>query len=157
MPFVVTWMQQQIIILNEINQIKTNTIWHQKYVESKTWHKFFFSFFRAPPMAYGGSQARGLTGATAADLRHNHSNARSEPHLQPTPQLMATLVLSPLSEARGGTHNLMVPSRICFCCTTTGIPTNELINETPTSSQQETKLYLPKGKVVWRDKLGVWD
>ena len=41
-------------------------------------------------MAYGGSQARGLIGAVAAGLHQSHSNARSELHLQPTPQLMAT-------------------------------------------------------------------
>ena len=39
--------------------------------------------------AYGGSQARGLIGATAAGLHHSHT--RSEPHLRPTPQFMATL------------------------------------------------------------------
>ena len=40
---------------------------------------FFFSFllFRATPVAYGGSQARGRIRATAADLRHSHSNARA--------------------------------------------------------------------------------
>ena len=42
-------------------------------------------------MAYGGSQARDQIGAIAAGLRHRHSNARSEPRLQPTPQLMAML------------------------------------------------------------------
>ena len=41
-------------------------------------------------MAYGSSQARGQTGAAAAGLHHTHSNARSEQHLQPTPQLKAT-------------------------------------------------------------------
>ena len=51
---------------------------------------YFFYFFRAAPSAYGGSHARGLVGATAAGLHHVHSNARSEPHLRPTPQLMAT-------------------------------------------------------------------
>ena len=40
-------------------------------------------------MAYGGSQARGPIGATAAGLRHSHSNVISEPSLRPTPQLMA--------------------------------------------------------------------
>ena len=53
---------------------------------------FFFSFlcfFKAAPVATGSSQARGQIGATAAGLLHRHSNARSEPHLQPTPQLMA--------------------------------------------------------------------
>ena len=38
-------------------------------------------------MAHGGSQSRGQIGARATGLHHNHSNARSEPHLQPTPQL----------------------------------------------------------------------
>ena len=49
-----------------------------------------FVFSRAAPTAYGGSQARGRIGAVAAGLRQSHSNARSEPHLQPTSQLTAT-------------------------------------------------------------------
>ena len=40
--------------------------------------------------AYGGSQARGPIGAVATGLRQSHSNAGSEPRLQPTPQLTAT-------------------------------------------------------------------
>jgi len=53
---------------------------------------FFFGFclFRAPPVALGGSQARGPIGAVAAGLHHSHSHARSEPYLWPTPQLRAT-------------------------------------------------------------------
>ena len=51
----------------------------------------FCFFFRATPTAYGGSQARGPIGAVATNLRHSHSNARFEPHLRPTPQLMAML------------------------------------------------------------------
>jgi len=31
-------------------------------------------------------------------------------------------ILNPLSEARDQTRNLMVPSRICFCCATTETP-----------------------------------
>ena len=50
---------------------------------------FFFCFFGATLMAYRSSQARGLIGATAAGLRHNHSNVGSKWRLQPTPQLMA--------------------------------------------------------------------
>ena len=46
--------------------------------------------FKAAPRACGGSQARGLIGAAAAGLHHSHSNAKSEPCLQPTPQLTAT-------------------------------------------------------------------
>ena len=45
----------------------------------------------ATPMAYGGSQARGLIGAVAAGLRHSHSNTGSELCLWPTAQLTATL------------------------------------------------------------------
>ena len=47
-------------------------------------------FFAAAPAAYGSSQARGQIGAVDASLYHSHSNIRSEPHQQPTPQLMAT-------------------------------------------------------------------
>ena len=51
---------------------------------------FFFGLFsRATPAAYGGSQARGQIAPVAAGLHHSHRNARSEPCLRPTPQLMA--------------------------------------------------------------------
>jgi len=49
----------------------------------------FFAFSRAAPVAYGGSQARGPIGAVVTSLHQSHSNARSELHLQPTPQLTA--------------------------------------------------------------------
>ena len=51
----------------------------------------FIYLVRAAPVAYGNSQARGQIGAVDAGLHHSHSNARSKPHLQPTPQLTATL------------------------------------------------------------------
>ena len=41
------------------------------------------------PETYGGSQVRGPIGGAAAGLHHNHSNARSQLGLQPTPQLTA--------------------------------------------------------------------
>ena len=47
-----------------------------------------FCLFRATSVTYRGCQARGQIGAAAAILYHSHSNARSEAHLQPTPQLM---------------------------------------------------------------------
>ena len=52
-----------------------------------------FCPFGYVPAAYGGSQARGQIGTTAAGLHHSHGNARSrsKPHLQPIPQLTATL------------------------------------------------------------------
>ena len=61
-------------------------------------------------MAHGSSQATGQIGATAASLyhSHSHSNARFEPCLQPTPQLMGKGgILNPLSKAKGQTHNLL--------------------------------------------------
>ena len=38
---------------------------------------FFFLLFGAETAAYGSSQARGRIGATAVNLHHSHSNARS--------------------------------------------------------------------------------
>ena len=84
---------------------------------------FFFgllSVFKAAPSAYGGCQARGLIGAVAAGLCQSHT----------TPDLSCDLhrsswrrwILNPLSKARDRPSNPVDPSRICFCCTTAGIP-----------------------------------
>ena len=51
---------------------------------------FSFVFSRAAPASHGSSQARGPIRAVVSGLCHSHSNWRSDPHLQPTPQLMAT-------------------------------------------------------------------
>ena len=51
---------------------------------------FVFCLFRATLAAYGGSQARGRVGPTAAGLHYSHRNTRSKPCLRPTPQLKAT-------------------------------------------------------------------
>ena len=80
---------------------------------------FFFGLYRAAPMAYEGSQARGsnqscspltYTTATATpdlscicDLYHSSQQYR---------------IPNPLSEARDWTLNVMVPSWVCFCCST---------------------------------------
>ena len=71
--------------------------------------------FRAAPVGYGGSQARGLIGTVAAtatpdpscvcDLHHSSRQCR---------------ILNPLIEARDRTWNLMVSSWIRFCCAMTG-------------------------------------
>ena len=55
-------------------------------------------------MAYGGSQAKGQIGATAAGLHHSPSNAISKLHLQPTPQ--PTEMLDPLPTEQGQGSNL---------------------------------------------------
>ena len=51
---------------------------------------YLFIYFLTILAAYGGSQARDRIRATAAGLGHNHSNAGSEQHLRPIPQLTAT-------------------------------------------------------------------
>ena len=74
----------------------------------RLWYIFFFfflSFFLlflwAAPAAYGGSQARGGIGAVATGLRQSHSNAGSEPRLQPTPQLTAMPDHQPTEQGQG--------------------------------------------------------
>ena len=63
----------------------------QNFTRSKNWNNYggvtyvFIWLFRATPSAYGGSQARGRIGATAAGLYHSHSNTGSKPRLEPTP------------------------------------------------------------------------
>ena len=42
LPFTGTWMQLDIIVLNEVRKRKTNTTWYHLYVESKTWHKWIY-------------------------------------------------------------------------------------------------------------------
>ena len=49
----------------------------------KTPKFFFFSLFRAVPLAYADLQTRGQIRATAAGLHHSHSNTASEQHLNP--------------------------------------------------------------------------
>ena len=41
---------------------------------------FFVFFFRVTPMAYGGFQGRGQTGAVVASLHQSHSNNGSPTH-----------------------------------------------------------------------------
>ena len=100
----------------------------KKYKSSSHHLIFFFVFFlclfRATPTAYGGSQARGLielqlpasTRATAmpdpSRIYNLHHSSLQHP------------ILNPLNEARDRTHNIMVPSQICFCSITMGTPSH---------------------------------
>ena len=72
-------------------QVRDFITWAMKHYSTYLFIFLSFVFFRAALVAYGGSQARGLVGATASSLHQSHSNARSEPHLRPTPQFMAAL------------------------------------------------------------------
>ena len=46
------------------------------------------------------------SGAAAASLHHSLRHAGSKPRLRPTPQLTASQIFNPLSEARDGTASL---------------------------------------------------
>ena len=85
-------------------------------------------------MVYGGSQARHQNRATAASLHDSHSNIRSELHLRPTPQLMATPDHLPTEQSQAGikpaTSWFLV--RFVSAATTTGTPTS-FIKEAPPS------------------------
>ena len=59
------------------------------------------SFFRATPVAHGGSQARGWIRAAAASLHHSHSNVGSQPCLRLTPGLTARPDPSPTEQGQG--------------------------------------------------------
>ena len=39
-PFAVTWMNTEILILNKVRKRKTSTVCYQFYAESKIWHKW---------------------------------------------------------------------------------------------------------------------
>jgi len=64
-------------------------------------------------MAYGGSQAKGRIGATAASLCHSHSNADPSQIFDLHHSSRQCQILNLPSEARDLTRNLMVPSQIC--------------------------------------------
>ena len=92
---------------------------------------FFFLLFRAAPAAYGDSQVRGPNRATAAGP-HTTAIAMQDPsHICDLHHsTWQRRVLNPLSEARDGTRNLMVPSQICFrCATTMGIRVSGTLND----------------------------
>ena len=102
-----------------IYSVKRNVL--LKLISSVSFYFFFFFFwlFRATPGAYESSQGRGPIGAAAASLQHSQD-----------PSCICNLhhssrqhwILNLLSEARDQTCNVMVPSWVCFCCTTTGTP-----------------------------------
>ena len=73
---------------------------------------FVFFLFRATLAACRNFWARGGIGAAAMGLCHSHSDARSEPHLQPTPQLTATPDPKPTEWGRGS--NLHPFFLFCF-------------------------------------------
>ena len=65
-----------------------------------------FCLLGATPVAYGGSQARGQIRTIGAGLHQSHSTSGSELHLQPTPQLMATLDPQLTEQGQGSNPHL---------------------------------------------------
>ena len=72
--------------MNFVDFIKNETIpslrniWNWSLSLSLSFSFFFlclFAFSRAAPVAFGGSQARGLIGAVTTSLHDRHSNAGS--------------------------------------------------------------------------------
>ena len=99
---------------------------------------------RTTSTAYGSSQARDRTGATAASLYHSHSNVGSEPSLRPTPlSSRQHRIPNPPREARDRNWILMDASWIHFCCTTMG--TTNLIFFSYFTLSLECKIYSSKG------------
>ena len=41
MPFATTWMDLEIVILSEVRKKKTNTVWHNSYVQSKKVNEWY--------------------------------------------------------------------------------------------------------------------
>ena len=98
---------------------------------------FVFCLFRATLVAYGGSQARSCS-------------------CGPIPQSRQCRILNPLSEVRGGTCNLMVPSWIHFRCATMGTPRTVVLTLNMMGNQcrilrrrTENKLQGGKGRRKW--------
>ena len=67
-------------------------------------------------------EARGRIGATAASLPQPQQGKDLSQVCDLHHSSRQQRILNPLSEARDGTLNLMVPSRISCCCATSGTP-----------------------------------
>ena len=100
-PYIETYFQQSLLI--------------QLFI-----YLLFFCLCRVAAMAYGDSQARGLIGATAANLCQSHRMPDQSHVCNLHHSSRQCWILNPLSEARDRTCNLTVPSQICFCCAMTG-------------------------------------
>ena len=97
------WTSSTAVVINWNNMEEwcSTLMGHSNAILLQIFFFIFFFLFMATSAAYGGSQARGPVGATAASLYHSHSNARSKPHLRTTPQLMATLDPQPTERSQG--------------------------------------------------------
>ena len=81
--------------------------------------------FRATPLAYGSSQARGQVGAAAASLCHSHSNAESKQVCNLHHISQQCWILNPLSKNRDRTRVLMDTSWVHYPWAMMGTPNLE--------------------------------
>ena len=88
------------------------------------WCFSFFPLFLGPYSQHKGFPGYGSNWSCSRRPPTERATATRDPspvcHLYRSSQQRQ--ILDPLSKARDQTHNLMVPSRLCFCCTTTGTP-----------------------------------
>ena len=80
---------------------------HWPESQGRQFCNFFFFLFRAAPLTYGSSRARGQIGAAAAGLHHSHATLDLSHIFNLCHSLGQRQVLNPLSEARDGTRILM--------------------------------------------------
>ena len=99
---------------NDLSHSRDNTGSLTRYTTRELPDHSLFLLFRATPVAYGSSQARGPTGAAAAGLHHSHSNMGSELLLHLHYSSRHCLILNPLNEVRDRTHVLMDTSWACY-------------------------------------------
>ena len=78
-------------------------------------------------LAYGGSQARGRIGVTAASLYPATATPDPSHVFDLQHSSWQHQIINPLSKARDQTHNLKVPRWIRFCCATMGTPCTDII------------------------------
>ena len=85
----------------DLQMLEPMTILQSKGLTQTFFFFLVFCFFRAPPTAYGGCQARGHIEGVAAGLHHSYIDAGPKPRLQPTPQLMAMPDPQPTERGQG--------------------------------------------------------
>ena len=93
-------------------------IWKFTHTLKNNLNTDFFFLFMDKPAAYGNYRANGQIGATAAGLHYKHGNTRFEPHLWPTPQLVAI----PDQGQQLNPHPHWHYVRFLTCWATTGTP-----------------------------------
>ena len=110
---------------------------HLNTLNMNTWGRGEFSFlslftFRAAPVAYGSSQAKGQIGAAAA----GYTTATAMPDPSQVCDLHRSSwqrwILNSPSEARDWARILMDPHRVHYCWATTGTPGCLLLNQIKT-------------------------